>query len=86
MRRTRSAIVPSIFRAIPGLDVIRLCMSRPSTATSAVGSSASAVAERVSPRNRASSPNMAPVRSSASATVRPSGCSRRMLTEPLRTT
>ena len=61
-------------------------MSPERTATSEVSSSASAVAERVSQPNMASSPNMAPVRSSASASVRPSMCSRRMLTEPLRTT
>ena len=52
-------------------------MSPLSSATSVVGSSASAVAERVSPPNMASSPKMAPGRSSASATVRPSMCSRR---------
>ncbi len=61
-------------------------MSPDSTATSAVGSSASAVAERVSLPNIASSPKISPGRSSASASVRPSMCSRRMLTEPERTT
>ena len=48
-----------------------------------VGSIASAVAERVSPLNMASSPNSAPARSSASATMRPSWCSRVSTTAPV---
>jgi hypothetical protein len=44
------------------------------------------VAERVSLPNMASSPKIDPARSSASARVRPSMCSRRMLTDPERTT
>ena len=43
------------------------------------------LAERVSPRNMASSPKSAPARSSASATRRPSWCSRVSSTAPVRT-
>ena len=82
MRLTRSARVARSFRARSGLRRIRRCMSFARSATAVAGSMTSAVAERVSPRNIASSPNSAPARSSASATMRPSWCSRVSTTAP----
>ena len=84
MRRTRSESTASSFSAMSGLRRISRSMSGPSSATAAVSSIASAVAERVSWRNIASSPNMSPARSSDSAIVRPSWWSRVSTTAPLR--
>jgi hypothetical protein len=83
--RTRLAIVSSIFSAISGLPASSRRTSPASSATAAVASSACALAERTSPPNIDSSPNMSPARSSARAIVRPP-CSRVIFTAPERTT
>ena len=55
-------------------------------ATARIGSSTSTLAERVSPPNIASSPKIAPGRSSASVITRPSEWRRVTRPEPERTT
>ena len=71
-----------------GSERITRWMSEDSRITTEVSSSVSAVAERVSPPNMASSPKNAPVRNSASVRLRPEplAWSRLMITAPLRTT
>ena len=66
----------SIFTAISGCWIMIRRMSPARIASARVGSSASTLAERVSPPNIASSPKMSPGRSSASVITRPSECRR----------